>query len=150
MDWPPKDPEALKLWLLDEMPVLRERREVLIDRIAKGQAVLHQPVTARLSRINVARTETSDPTFDVVALWSVELPALTREVESIDALLGEYTMAKAALDERPRKVIELHYEYYLGPAEVCKALAISARTYDRDHSGALRIMTAVLEWKHTG
>lgn len=148
--WPPRDAAALKLWLLDELPLLRERRDMIAERIAKGEAVLHQPTSSRLSQINIARTTTSDPTFDVVALWADELPHLRRELLAMDAILDEYRRVKTALTERQRKLIEWVYEYYLAPSEACVGLAVSRRTYDRDHHDALALMVSILEWQSEG
>lgn len=146
-EWPPRDAESLKLWLLDELPILRERRELLIERIEKGEATLHQPVTSRLSQVNIARTTTSDPTHDVVEVWTDQLPALRRELESIDAVIGEYDRVKGALTERQRKVIVLTFDHYLGAAEVLQILFISRATFYRDQADALDMMASILEWQ---
>ncbi|MDE2099046.1 MAG: hypothetical protein KGL39_17465 [Patescibacteria group bacterium] len=140
IEWPPKDPARLKLWLDEYLPALRDRRKNLLERIAEGKTVLHQPVTARLSQINIARTTTSDPTHDVVAMWSVEIPAMEAEVRRIDLILRQYERVKGALAEIPRKVIEGTYDLHLGIGEICGSAGISERTYYRYLQHAVEFM----------
>ena len=147
-EWPPKDAAALKIWLLDEMPILRERLEVLEARIEAGEATLHQPVNAHLSQINVARTTTSDPTYQVVLLWVDQLPALRTEASAIASMLDEYERAKRALTDRQRQIIEERYDHYQPVQRVCEAMSLTRSPYYEEHSEALRRMLAVVEWMH--
>ena len=143
-EWPPRDAAEFKEWLLDELPILKERREMLEHRVATAEQVMRSP---QWSQIQIARTTTSDPTFNLAARWVEELPILRFEIAAIDAILDEYRRAKVALTDRQRKIIESLYEYYLGPTEVCVGLSISRSTYDRDHHDALALMVSILEWR---
>ena len=127
-EWPPRDPRDFRRWLIIGLPAMRDRRENLMERIEEGNAVMHQPVTARLSQINVARTTTSDPTHTVVALWADEIPEMERELRRIDLILRQYERAKGDLEESHRKVIEGLYDLNLGMTEVCASVGIDDST----------------------
>ncbi len=131
IDWPPSDPGRLKVWLAADLQDARDRRVNLLERIAEGKAVLHQPVTTHLSQTKIAYTTVSDPTHEVVALWSVEIPAMEAEVRRIDLILRQYERAVSQLEDGHRKVIIGAYDLQLGVSEICGSAGISERTYYR-------------------
>jgi len=138
--WPPNDPSSLTIWLAVDLPAMRDRRENLIERIEAGRAVIHQPINANLSQNVVQRTETSDPTFDVVALWGAEIPAMEAEVRRIDLILRQYNRVVGKLEETHRKVIQGTYDLGLSMSEICGSTGISERTYYNYRQHAIEFM----------
>lgn len=142
VEWPPRDAAKFRRWLIVGLPALRDRQENLVERIEEGKAVLHQPVTAHLSQINVARTTTSDPTHTVVALWADEIPEMERELRRVNLILHQYERAKSDMEQAHRRVIEGLYDLHMGMAEICESTGISERTFYRYLEQAIEFLAA--------
>ena len=143
-EWPPRDAEELREWLDNDLQTWRERRRLLVERIANATSIMQSP---RWSHIRIARTSVSDPTGRIARRWIEELPTVREELAVIDAMLEEYRIAKVGLDTDRLKVIEGTYDLHLGPAEIYESIGISRSTFYEYLRDARERMLAVLRFR---
>ncbi len=150
--WPPRTTDDLERWLMDEMPYLLSHPatdttpavpgevEELAEKIARAVAAKHRGVTARVSQINIARTQLSDPTFRAAAMAIDGVRQMVERYEKLQPRLLAYQQAKKVLVDRRRLLIEMRYERFLPPGDVASALGISPATYRREREESLARM----------
>ena len=152
--WPPRTTDDLERWLMDEMPYLLSHPatdttpavpgevEELAEKIARAVAAAHHGVTARVSQVNIARTQLSDPTFRAAALRIEGIRQLVERYDKLAPRLLAYQQAKAVLPDRRRQLVEMRYERFLAPGDVADALGISGSWYRKEREASLEQMIA--------
>ncbi len=133
------------------MPVLRGRPpdvmgyvEELAEKLARAEAEIHQPVNAKYSQINVARTQHSDPTFNVAKKHLEGIAEMRTELERVRPQIQRYELAKTTLTEQRRRIIVLRYEEFIAPAEVMEIMELPKTTYYREWRAAMEKILNVL------
>lgn len=147
--WPPPTPFHLEEWLRVGKPQFEKRLEILKERRDIALSTIHQPVTARYSQIQVARTTTSDPTFKVVEMWLDLVPRIDHEIKTIEAAFVHVAKAAAGLDPIPRAIVSMRYDEKRTVDDIITELAISRSTFYRLRDDAMATLHGVILWLST-
>lgn len=126
---------------------IAERRRRLafdLERVEFLETIRHQPVTARYSHTQIARTETSDPTFRVVETILVQLPALREHVAEDARRISMYEAARTALPAPMRDLVVARYEGERSDAQAIAELGIAESSYFYLRTRALSLMCSIL------
>lgn len=152
--WPPQTAEVLKDWLEYDLPCVRSDIEDVAMQILHISGTAYVPYSARLSQIKVARTSTSDPTFQTVLKLADHVPELRKRYFALYRILSRYEGAKAILDpDDELQIIEMRYDgiddghghlVRLKTDEITSRLRISRTSYYRIRSEALDAMWRLL------